>query len=288
MTFRYELVEGAGGGDADHEGTGTGADVAYCRRSLLSGVRHQDRSGKVLLVNSGDDSTGADSGVDIVNPWEERKDRGQFSALVASLVLLATAPRKFFEGTRPNAGIWGPLWFVGLITVIYIVLGGLVLTVLTLILPDQALEFVSRTALRVDPSQFPSAEELPFGTTLAVLIVFQLLLLALPALFALTLIATLIVGSLVHLLLVVTRTSRPHGFRGTWVAICYANGATILGIVPVAGDVLATVCSAVLFGIGLRVVQQVGVVRATVLASILPLLTILGLLIPRLLQSAPS
>ena len=239
-------------------------------------------------MNSGDDSTGADAGVDVVNPWEERKDRGQFSALVASLVLLATAPRKFFEGARPNAGIWGPLWFVGLITVIYIVLGGVVLSVLILALPEQALEFVYQTAWRVDPSQFPTAQELPFGTTLSVLIGFQILLLALPLVVAVTLIATLIAGSLVHLLLVVTRTSRPHGFRGTWVAICYANGAALLGIVPIAGDVLATVCSAVLFGIGLHVVQRVGVIRATVLASILPLLTILGLLIPRLLQSAPS
>lgn len=238
-------------------------------------------------MNSGDDSTGADAGVKAVNPWEERKDRGSFSALVASLVLLATAPRKFFEGTRPDAGIWGPLLFVGLNTLIYIVLGSVVLTVLILTLPEQALEFVYQTVWRVDPTQFPTAEELPFGTTLIVLFAFQVLLLALPALFALTLIVMLIVGALVHLLLVVTRTSRPHGFRGTWVAICYANGANILGIVPIAGEILATVCGAVLFGIGLHVVQRVGVVRAAVLASILPLLSF-GLLIPRLLQNALS
>ena len=286
MPFRHELVECAGSSDADDEGTGTGADVAYCRRSLLSGVRHQDRSGKVLVVNSGDDSTGAAAGVEVVNPWEERKDRGRFAALVASLVLLATAPRKFFEGTRPDAGIWGPLWFVGLITVIYLVLGGLVLSILALALPEQALEFVYQSAWRVDPIEFPTAEELPFGTTLTVLLGFQVLLLALPLIVAVMLIATLIAGSLVHLLLVVSRTSRPHGFRGTWVAICYANGAALLGIVPVAGDVLALVCSAVLFGIGLHVVQRVGVARAAVLASILPLLTVLGLLIPHLLEGA--
>ncbi|MCY3929522.1 MAG: YIP1 family protein [Acidobacteria bacterium] len=242
----------------------------------------------MLLVNSGDDSTGADAGVGIVNPWEERKDRGRFSALVASLVLLATAPRKFFEGTRPDAGIWGPLLFAGLVTLIYMVLGSVVFTVLILTLPDQALEFVYETVWRMDPSQFPTAEELPFGTTLFFLFAFQVLLLALPALFALTLVATLIVGALVHLLLVVTRTSRPHGFRGTWVAICYANGANLLGIVPIAGELLATFCGAVLFGIGLHVVQRVGVIRAAVLASILPLLVLLGLLIPRVLPNATS
>lgn len=239
-------------------------------------------------MNSGDDSTGAGAGVEVVNPWEERKDRGRFSALVASLVLLATAPRKFFEGTRPDAGIWGPLLFAGLVTLIYMVLGSLVLTVLILTLPEQALEFVYQTVWRIDPSAFPSEEELPFGTTLFVFIVFQLLLLALPALFGLTLIVTLFVGSLVHLLLVVTRTSRPHGFRGTWVAICYANGANLLGIVPIAGEILASLCSAVLFGIGLHVVQRVGVVRAAILASSLPLLGFLGFLIPRVLQNATS
>ena len=237
-------------------------------------------------MNSGDDNTGAAAGIEVVNPWEERKDRGRFSALIASLVLLATAPRKFFEGTRPDAGIWGPLFFVGLVTVIYMVLGGAVVAVLILTLPDEALEFIQQMAFWVDWSQFPTAEELPFGTTLTVLIIFQVLLLALPVIFAFTMIATLITGSVVHLLLVVTRTSRPHGFRGTWVAICYANGAIILGIVPVAGDVVSVVCSAVLFGIGLHVVQQVGVARAAVLASILPVLTALAVLTPRLVGSA--
>lgn len=248
----------------------------------------RDRSASLLVVNSGDESTGGRSDPVAVNPWEERKDRGRASALVASLVLLATAPRRFFEGTRPDAGIWSPLLFVGLISVIYVVLGSVVLTVLILTLPEQTLDFVYTMAFRTDPSQFPTPEELPFGPTLTVLIGFQILLLFLPVIFAVTLIATLIVGSLVHLLLVLTRTSRPHGFRGTWVAICYANGASVLGIVPIAGDILATVCSAVLFGIGLHVVQRVRVIRAAVLASILPLLTLLGLLLSRVLQASAS
>ena len=229
-------------------------------------------------MNSRDDSTGTGHDAAPVNPWEERKDRGRFSALVASLVLLATAPRKFFEGTRPDAGIWSPLLFAGLLTVIYVVLGSVVFTILVLVLPEQTLDLVSTMAFRTDSSQFPTPEELPFGPTLTVLIGFQVLLLSLPAVFALTLIVMLIVGSLVHLLLVATRTSRPHGFRGTWVAICYANGANVLGIVPIAGDILVTVCSAVLFAIGLQVVQGVGTLRAAVLASILPLLVLLALL----------
>ena len=244
----------------------------------------------MLVVNSGDDNTGTRSDAAAVNPWEERKDRGRVSALVASLVLLATAPRRFFEGTRPDAGIWSPLLFVGLVTVVLVFLDGVVMTILALTLPEPALDLVYRMELWTDRSAFSGSDELPFefGPILNALIFLQGLLLFLPVLFALTLIVMLIVGALVHLLLIVTRTPRPYGFRGTWVAICYANGAILLGIVPLAGDVLAAVYSAVLFGIGLHVVQRIGVIRAVVLASILPLLSFLSLLLTRVLEGAAS
>ena len=229
-------------------------------------------------MNSGDDSTGADADVQVVNPWEDRKDRGRASALVATLRLLATSPRMFFEGTRPDTGIWGPLLFMGLITMFYLLLKSAVLVILTLTLPEPALDLLVRTEFWVDPSRFPGPEELPFGATLIVLIGFQALLFLAPFLSALTLIYMLIVGALVHLLLIVTRTPRTQGFRGTWAVICYANGASLLGIVPFAGQVLAVLCSAALFGLGLHVVQRVGAVRAAVLAAILPFLALLSLL----------
>ncbi len=239
-------------------------------------------------MNSGDDNTGARSGAAAVNPWEERRDRGRVSAFVASLRLLATAPRRFFEGTRADAGIWGPLLFVGLVTVVLVLLEGVVLTILTLTLPEPALDFVYRMDPWVDRAAFAGSDEIPFdfGPGLNALIFLQSLLLILPLIFAATLIMTLIVGALVHLLLVVTRTRRPHGFRGTWAAICYANGAVLLGIVPVAGYTLSVVCTAALFGIGLHVVQGVGAMRAAILASTLPLLTFLGLLLPRVLEGS--
>lgn len=242
-------------------------------------------------MNSGDDSTGTGRDAATVNPWEVRKERGRVSALVATLVLLATAPRRFFEGTRADAGIWGPLLFVGLITIVLVFLEGVLVTILALTLPEAALELVYRTELWADRSAlFSSSDEFPFdfGPVVNGLIFIQSLLLILPVIFAVTLVAMLISGALVHLLLVVTRTPRPHGFRGTWAAICYANGAILLGVVPVAGDVAALVWSAALFGIGLHVVQRVGVLRAAILASILPLLSLLGLLLPRVLQGAGS
>ena len=244
----------------------------------------------MLLVNSGDDSTGTGNNAEVVNPWEERKDRGRVSALVASLVLLATSPRRFFEGTRADAGIWGPLLFGGLITIVLVLLKGVVLTILTLTLPEPALDFVYRMDPWVDRAADAGSDEMPFdfGPGLNALVFLQSLLLFLPLIFAVTLIAMLIVGALVHLLLVVTRTRRPQGFWGTWAAICYANGAVLLGIVPVAGYTLSVVCTAALFGIGLHVVQGIGAMRATLLASILPLLTVLGLLLPRVLEGAAS
>lgn len=216
--------------------------------------------------------------VDVVNPWEERKDRGRVSALVASLFLLATSPRRFFESVRAETGIWGPLLFVGLVTVISILLNGVILTIMTLTLPEPALELLYLSEVSVDPSPISGQQELPFGPVLNALIILQALMFLLPVFFALTLFFMLLFGALVHLLLVVTRTPRPHGFRGTWAALCYANGAGLLAIIPFVGDIASVVCAAILFGIGLRFVQGVGVVRATVLASILPLFALLGLL----------
>ena len=237
-----------------------------------------DRSGKVLRVNSGDDNTGAEASVEVVNPWEERKDRGRVSALAATLILLATSPRRFFEATKPEAGIWGPLFFAGLVGIISVLLNGVVLTVLTFAFPEPAVELLHRMEIATNRSQLAGPEDLPFGPALNLLIILQLLLLTSPLVFVLALLTLLVYGGIVHLLLIVTRTPRPRGFRGTWVAICYANGAGVLGIVPFAGDLAAAVCGAVLFGIGLHVVQGAGVVRAAILASILPMLALLGLL----------
>ncbi len=240
----------------------------------------------MLLVNSGDDSTGTGNNAEVVNPWEERKDRGRVSALVASLVLLATSPRRFFEGTRADAGIWGPLLFLGVVAVLLVLLNSVVLTILAFTLPEPALDLVYRMELSGDPSESAGSEELPFGPVVSAIIFLQVLLLFLPVIFAFTLIVAPVFGALVHLLLIVTRTPRPHGFRGTWAVICYANGASLLGIVPIAGDILGVVCSAALFGLGLHVVQGVGVIRAAVLASILPLLLLLNVLFLRGMEAA--
>lgn len=221
------------------------------------------------------------AGTAVSNPWEERKDRGRVSAFVASLALLATSPRRFFEGARAEAGMWGPLLFVVLVTIVGLFLNGVILTILTLTLPEHASELLYRTEFSMDPSQLANWRdwsEQSVAPRLAALIAIQALLLFLPVVFVLTLFVMLLFGGLVHLLLVVTRTPRPRGFRGTWVVLCYANGASLLSIVPFAGDVASTVYTAVLFGFGLRVVQGVGVVRAVIVSSILPLLALLSLL----------
>ncbi len=178
--------------------------------------------------------------------------------------------------------MWGPLLFVVLVTVVGLVLNGVILTILTLTLPESAGELLYRTEFSMDPSQLAiwrDWSDLSVAPRLAALIAVQALLLFVPVLFALTLFVMLLFGGLVHLLLVATRTPRPQGFRGTWVVLCYANGAGLLSIVPFVGDIASTVYTAVLFGFGLRIVQGVGVVRAVILSSILPLLALLSSLL---------
>ena len=234
-------------------------------------------------MNSGDDSTGVRNGTEVVNPWEERKDRGRVSTFVASLVLLATSPRKFFEGTRVAAGWWGPLLFAGLVATLGVLLEGLVITVLALTLPDATLELVNRLELFGERVNVSGLEGSPFLQQILPFLGLQVLLLILPFVFVLSLLGPLISAGFLHLLLIVTRSPRPEGFRGTWVAACYAAGAFLLTAIPVAGDILAIIGSAGLFAVGLHTLQGVKASRAALLTAILPLLLLVGAVLEILL-----
>jgi len=238
-------------------------------------------------VNSGDDNTGTDAGVEVVNPWEERKDRGRVSALVSALALLANSPRAFFRSTRVAAGWWGPLLFAGLVATLGYLLEGLVLIVLALTLPDATFELVNRMELFGEPIEVSGVEGFPFLEQILPFLGLQFLLLSLPFVFVLSLLGPLLSAGFLHLLLIVTRSPRPEGFRGTWVAACYAAGAFLLTVVPVAGDILAVVGSAGLFAVGLHALQGVKVSRAVLLVAILPLLLFAGALLP-ILWAVPS
>jgi len=233
----------------------------------------------VLLVNSGDDSTGAEASVDAVNPWEERKDRGRVGALLSTVALLATSPREFFRGARVDAGWWGPLLFAGLVGMLGVLLDGLVLFVLALTLPDATLELVTRMELLGETADVSGLEGNPLLARIVPFIGLQLLLLSLPFVFVLSLLGPLISAGFLYLLLIVTRSPRPQGFRGTWVAACYAAVAFLLRAIPVAGDVLAIVGSAGFFAIGLHAIQGIKASRAALLAAILPFLLFVGALL---------
>lgn len=209
------------------------------------------------------------------------------SALVSALALLASSPREFFGRTRVDAGWWGPLLFAGLASTVGFLLNGLVLFVLALTLPDAAFELVNRMEVFDRQADISGLEGTSFLQQILPFLGLQILLLLLPFVFAVSLLGPLLSAGFVHLLLMVTRSPRPNGFRGTWVAACYAAGAFLLSAVPVAGDVLAVIGSAGLFAVGLHALQGVPVLRAFLLVSILPLLLSVGTLL-EIVLAAPA
>ncbi len=236
-------------------------------------------------MSSGD--VNVNGGVEVVNPWEERKDRGRVSALLSTLALLAASPREFFEATRVEAGWRGPLLFAGLVVTLGVLLEGLVLVVLALTLPDPTWALINRLELFDDPATVSGLEGIPFLEQILPFLGLQLLLLSLPFVFVFSPLVPLVCGGFLHLLLIVTRSPRPRGFRGTWVAASYAASAFLLSAVPVAGDILVIFGSAGLFAVGLNALQGIKASKAVLLAGILPLLLVVGALI-EILWSAPG
>ena len=168
--------------------------------------------------------------------------------------------------------------FAGLVTTLGVVLEAIGLTILAVTLPERALDLVNRMEI--------SSNEITIGglgsalsTGISAFLGLQVLLLLLPVIFLFSLILPLLGAGLVHVLLVLTRTPRRHGFRCTWIVACYAAGANLLGAVPVAGDILGIICNAALFAIGLHILQGVSARRAAMFASIAPLLLLLSFLL---------
>jgi len=229
-------------------------------------------------VSTGDEADAAQGLNEASNPWQERDERGLANALAASVRLLVVAPRRLFRAIGDNVGIWPPLFFAALVAAAAMILNGVLLTVLAAALPEPAFDFVQRTELWNPQVRAEGLTESPLSDFLLAFLGLQAVLIFLPVvLFAAFLVSIVTCGG-IHLLMKVTRTPSRHGFRGTWTASCYASGIGIVAPVPVIGDPLAIAWGAVLFALGLRVVQGLSTVRAALFAAILPLLQLLSLL----------
>ncbi len=241
-------------------------------------------AGDSLLAVSARDDNAVSATVDGPwNPWQERKDLGLVAGLLGALRLLATAPRRFLEGTRVEAGLWGPFLFAGLVSLLAMAANALVLAIVAATLSGEGRDLVLRMEVWNDAAEVGTNGEISFPEPLRFLLGFQVVLLLFPLLFLFILFGVLLNGALIHVLMILSRTRRTHGFRATVVAACYTAGAAPLGVIPVVGDILSLVAMAVLFSLGLRVLQGVSAVRAGVLGSIGPVLVLVQWVVERVI-----
>lgn len=80
----------------------------------------------------------------------------------------------------------------------------------------------------------------------------------------------------------------PAGFRGTFVVVCYSSLGFLVHLVPVVGDLVATLWVIALQTIGLATLHRSGYARALVAISLPFLVAVAAILISGLLIPAPS
>lgn len=209
-------------------------------------------------------------------PWERRDELGGTIALLGTIKLFVAAPREAFARTRPTASLSSPLLFgvvVGTLGVLLNILGALVFGSLVVFdLPPQLEGILGISIGGQSLEWIPLLLGLLAGSVLGTVVA----IIAFPPIFVLGLViwsgvlhgAVRIVGGL---------RSSEAGFRGTFTVAAYSSLAFVLHLVPVVGDLLATVWVILLHTIGLAVVHRTSYRRAFA-GVVLPFVALAGAL----------
>lgn len=191
-------------------------------------------------------------------PWEQRAQRGFFSALVDTIRLVLLEPAKTFAGMAPVGGFGAPLFFF----VFCATVGGVA-------------SLGYQMALSAVNPGAGTPEQQALANALASTAVLGSTIMILPFFFAAMVFVS---AALTHLALMIVGGAK-KSFEATFRVTCYAGGSTsILNLLPVCGAFAAWIWNIIVMVLGLSEVHGISKGRALV-AVFLPTLVCCALMI---------
>ncbi len=203
-------------------------------------------------------------------PWERREELGGRVALLRTVKLFAVSPLEAFARLRPERGLSGPLLFgviVGSLGILFNILGAAIFGSIALLdLPPQVKEVFEFTVDGRSLEWIPLLIALVTGSVVGMLVA----LVVFPPTFVLGLFlwSAALHGSL---RVVGGVKSSEAGFKGTFAVTAYSSLAFLVHLVPVVGDLVATLWVISLHTIGLATVHRTSRIRALLAITLLPL-----------------
>lgn len=203
-------------------------------------------------------------------PWERREEMGGVAALLRTVKLFAVSPLEAFARLRPERGLSGPLLFgviVGSLGILFNILGVAIVGLIALLdLPPQVKEVLVFEVAGRSLEWIPLLAGLVTGSVFGMVVS----LVVFPPVFVLGLFlwSAVLHGSL---RVVGGVKSSEAGFKGTFAVAAYSSLAFLVHLVPVVGDLVATLWVIGLHTIGLATVHRTSRPRALLGITLLPL-----------------
>ncbi len=225
---------------------------------------------KASALNGHESSLSPAAAVEEGIPWDRRGELGTVSALIQTVKLFAVSPTDTFGRLGPSYGFSGPLLFgvlVGLVAILLNILGAALFgSIAILDPPPQVKEVFELTVAGRSLEWIPLLFALVTGSVFGMLVS----LVVFPPIFVLGLYlwSAVLHGSL---RIVGGTATSGAGFRGTFSVAAYSSLAFLVHLVPLIGDLVATLWVIVLQTIGLAAVHRTSRVRALLAIVLLPL-----------------